>query len=84
LQKAVIAVDDISPRETSIPELLTVIDTVYANIVRLGNSVRGPSKDQSRLLTELAEAVSKKITQVATFMTGDENKSKLEATILSL
>lgn len=71
MQKAVLAVDDISPRETSMPELLTVIETVYANIVRLGNSVRGPGKDQSRLLTELAEAVSRKITQIATFMTGD-------------
>ncbi len=84
MQKAVLAVDDISPRETSMPELLTVIETVYANIVRLGNSVRGPSKDQSRLLTELAEAVSRKITQIATFMTGDENKSKLDAIILEL
>ena len=84
MQKAVLAVDDISPRETSMPELLTVIETVYANILRLGNSVRGPSKDQSRLLTELAETVSRKITQIATFKTGDENKSKLDAIILEL
>ena len=82
MKSAINAVDDINPTESSNDELVGLVGIVYANIIRLCNSIRGSGKTFERLCLEFPEVVADKVLQIAKMQ--DKTEKDLNAPILAL
>ena len=79
---AINAVDDINPTESSNDELVGLVGTIYATIIRLCNTIRGSSKIYDRLCLDFPEGVAEKVLQIAKLQ--DKSEKDPNAPILVL
>lgn len=82
MRVAINAVDDINPTESSNYELVSLVGTIYATIIRLCNTIRGSSKIYDRLCLDFPEGVAEKVLQIAKLQ--DKTEKDPNAPILVL